>query len=110
LKSIAFELPGGIFVNVECLCVANKIPLVRSSGSCSGVFGPARVVFDCSQRAQHYDLNESDEVVLTRRETIQLGSFGSIRTWLAAADFTPPPVEIVKDTIDLSGAPETDHG
>lgn len=110
LEAYAFELPGGIFESVECLCEANNIPFVRSSGSFVGVFGQERVVFDGLHPARHYELNESEEIVLTRRDLIKLGSLEFAEAWFAAADYTPAPIEITDDIGGHAEPRELDHG
>lgn len=114
LDVYAFDLPGGIFESVESFCELNKIAFVLSSGSCSGAFGPERVVFDGLDSARHYELNESDEVVLTRRELADLGSLETANAWFASAEYMPAPIDLVDDMAGLGaklGANrEAEHG
>jgi hypothetical protein len=110
LKAFAYELPGGIFQETESFCEQHTIAFVRSSGSCAGAFGPERVVFTGERPAAHFDLTESDEVVLTQCGLRQLGSLEAIENWFAAAGFTPPPITIVEDEMSSARTGALCHG
>ncbi|AOH85605.1 hypothetical protein AWL63_18350 [Sphingomonas panacis] len=92
LEICAYDLPGGIFEHVESFCLRHKLSYRRSSGSCSGIFGPERVVYDGHDQPRHYELNESDAVVLTLRELQDIGSYERAEIWFTGAEFTPPPI------------------
>lgn len=94
LEIHAYELIGGMFEVVESFCRQNHLPYVRSSASCNGVFGPERVIYTGEGQPAHFELTESDEVVITRNDLLTLGSIDAAEAWFAAADFAPPPFSI----------------
>lgn len=110
LEVYAWELPGGIFQEVEAFCEAQRLPFVRVSGSCSGAFGPERVVFTGDGPTCQFDLTECDEVVLTRYGFAALGSVEAVEHWFASAEFSPPPVTIVDDVESQPRPEEMVHG
>jgi len=97
LEVFATELRGGIFEDIECFCLQHKLPFVRSSASCVGVFGPERAVYTGDGAPSYFELNENDEVVLTRAELSNLGGFDAAGAYFDAAEFTPPPLTIVAE-------------
>jgi len=58
------------------------------------VFGPERVIFDGCPPPRHYEMNESDQIVLTWRELAALKSMDAAENWFSGAEFTPPPLVI----------------
>jgi hypothetical protein len=110
LEAFAYELPGGIFQETESFCEQHGIAFVRGSGSCAGAFGPDRAVFTGESPTAHFDLTESDEVVLTQYGVRALGSLEAIENWFASAEFTPPPVTIVEHEGATAQAGELCHG
>ncbi|AMK23212.1 MULTISPECIES: hypothetical protein [Sphingomonadaceae] len=96
LEICAYDLPGGMFETVESFCRQHKLPFRRTSGGCSGVFGPELVVYDLQGQPRHYEMNESEQVVLTRNEIHDLGSIEKIEDWFRSAEFTPPPIVLLE--------------
>ena len=97
LEIFACEIAGGMFDAVEALCEAHGVAFVRNSGSCVGVFGPERVIFDGSGPSRQYDLTESDQIALTITDFRSLRSIEAIAAWFQSAAYTPPPLTIVDD-------------
>lgn len=102
LELCAYELPGGIFDAVEPFCEFHNLPFTRNSGSCGGVFGPERVVYTGEGAAHHFEMNESDQVVLTLSDVRRLKSIDAIEAWFASAEFTPPPFNIPFSSSEVS--------
>ncbi len=92
------DLAGGVFGAIEAFAQARGLAYVRSSGSCSGAFGPERVVCDGVGAARHYALDEDDAVVIGRHQLRALGTLEAAEAWFAAAEFAPPPLRIVDDS------------
>ena len=90
-------MPGGIFQETESFCEEHGLPFVRTSGSCSGAFGPERVIFTGDGPAVAYDMTECEEVALTRCGLRALGAIEAAEAWLDAATFMPPPLTIIED-------------
>ena len=97
LEIFACEIAGGMFDAVEALCEAHGVAFVRNSGSCAGVFGPERVIFDGSGPSRQYDLTESDQIALTITDFRSPKSIDAIAAWFQSAASTPPPLTIVDD-------------
>lgn len=97
LTIYAHELPGGIFQSVEGFCQKHRLPFLRLSDGCVGVFGPERVVYRAEEKSEHFEVNEAGEVVVTMRELLTLGSIEQAVAWFNAADFTPPSLTIDDD-------------
>lgn len=107
LEVCACEISNGIFDAVERFCEDHHLPFLRSSGSCAGAFGPERVIFDGSTPPRDFICAEWDEVLLTRHEVQQLGSFEAIEAWFVSADYQVPPITIVADGHDVIGGVQT---
>ena len=95
LEICAYDLSGGIFDALESFCVEHRLPFVRSSGSCSGVFGPERVVYDGVTDPEAFETSEGDAVLIDLATILRLGSLAAVEAWFARADFTPPPLMTV---------------
>ena len=100
LEICGYELVGGVFASIEDFAVAHGLAFVRNSGSCPGVFGPERVVFDGTGPRRDYDLTEFDLVVLGIDRLRALGSLDAAEAWFATADYTPPPLELIEAPVD----------
>jgi hypothetical protein len=97
LEACAHELSGGMFEWTEEFCEDHGLAYVRDSGSCTGAFGPERVVFTGTGAAVQFDMTESEEIVLARNRILELGSIEAIEAWFELAEFTPPPITIVEE-------------
>lgn len=95
LEICGYDLPGGVFDDIETFAQAQGLAYVRTSGSCPGAFGPERVVFDGSTPPRHYELNEDEAVVIDRRQLRALGRIDAAEAWFASAEFAPPPLLII---------------
>lgn len=110
LELCAYDLPGGIFDAVEPFCTFHNLPFVRNSGSCGGVFGPERVVYTGQGSPRHFEMNESDQIVLTLSDVREHKSIDAIEAWFASAEFTPPTFNILASSADAPNQLESDNG
>lgn len=95
LEICGYDLAGGVFDEIETFAQARGLAYVRNSGSCSGAFGPERVVFDGVTPPRLYELNEDGAVVIDRRQLRALGRIDAAEAWFASAEFAPPPLLII---------------
>lgn len=104
IEAHAFDLNGGIFDITEDFCVSNGIPFVRTSGSCSGVYGPEKVVHTGNGVLRHFELNENGSVIFSFCEIQSLGTIDAIRKRAEFANFLPPPISMVENAVaDIAG-------
>ena len=97
LDLMAYDVPWGIFNELEQFCVSHGLAYQRNSGACPGSFGAERIVFDGKTGPFNYDTND-DNVLIVSRETItNLGSLRAVRAYFKQADIAIPPFEIVAD-------------
>ncbi|WP_240339342.1 hypothetical protein [Novosphingobium sp. BW1] len=94
LAAFAYAQPGGMFEWTEQFCEDHGIAFVRNSGSCSGVFGPERVVFTGTGSPAQFDMTENEEIVLALSMIRALGTMEAIEAWSELAEFQPPPIAI----------------
>lgn len=97
LEACAHEVCGGMFQWTEEFCEDRGLAYVRNSGSCSGVFGPERVVFTGTGAAMQFDMTESEDVVLAKSMIHELATMEAIDAWFDRAEFAVPPFTIVED-------------
>lgn len=90
LSLYAEEVAGGSYDELEAWCIRQGLPFVRWSGGCSGQWMPERAVFTGEGEPGTHIVDEDDNVVLTRRDVIALGSIDAIFASFDAADFSPP--------------------
>ncbi|WP_067736898.1 hypothetical protein [Novosphingobium naphthalenivorans] len=110
LAVFGYAQPGGMFEWTEQFCEDNGIAFVRNSGSCSGVFGPERVVFSGTGTPAQFDMTENEEIVLARCMIRALGSMEAIETWFESAEFQPPPITFADSTAGAGENGEMDNG
>jgi len=97
LEACAHDVCGGMFEWTEEFCEDRGLAYVRNSGSCSGVFGPERVVFTGMGAAMQFDMTESEEIVLARSMISELGAMETVDAWFEKAEFVVPPFTIIDD-------------
>ena len=95
LQLCAYEVPWGMFEELEQYCCNNHIAYRRWSGACSGSFGAERITYDGKSGPYNFDVNDDDIVMLAVQTIEQLGSMRAIRAYLKPAAFEMPPLVVV---------------
>lgn len=102
LRLMAHHVPWGHFGKLEAFCVEHCVPFVRWCASCPGQWGPERVVFTGVGQPQGYDLDEAGHVVMGRETVDRIGISEAIIAHFAGADFTVPPLVIIRKQKEMS--------
>lgn len=91
------ECAWGQFDTLEAFCVEQKLPFVRWAGGYPGEWSPERLVFRGHGEPESYMVDENDNVVIDRRQVVELGSIEAALDYFDAAEFDVPPLVVEGD-------------
>lgn len=105
LTLCAYEVPWGVFRDLELFCRNHRLAYSRWFGACSGAWGAGRSIYrgthetrEGEEGVDDYDASDDDQTLLGEQLARHLGSYEAIMAHFERANFTVPPVEIVDAT------------
>jgi len=99
LVLMAHEVVGGDFEQLQTFCIAHGLPFQRWCGAYPGGWESERLVFDGISEPRSYTATDSDLVVISWHEAIELGSAAAIEAWFKSADIAVPALTIIDDAV-----------